>query len=809
MPQYTRSELALLVLASALTLGGTQSALADTSASSSSNSRSSSPSSSNPGPGLQEINLPAGPLATALNTLARQSGLTLAADPSLLAGHSVAALSGHFSVQQALNTLLAGTGLQARQTAANSYSIVQGDPDSLPPVEVSASYIPTDQLPAPYAGGQVARGGRLGLLGETDIMDAPFSITSYTEQTIEDQQARSIADVLANEPSVRAASARTNINEDFTIRGLAVPSQDVALNGMYGLMPYFRVPIEMAERIEVLKGPSALLNGMPPSGSIGGSVNVVPKRATDTPLTRLTLEYLSDSIAGAHVDVGRRFGDNNAFGVRFNGMLRGGDSTVDYQEEDDELFTLGLDYQGERLRASADFIYQQQETQGMVRQFTLGPGVTDLPDAADGNVNYPGSWTDLEMEDSSGVLRIEYDINDRVTVYAGGGTRSSSMDALAGNPMLINNDGDYMYGPAWQIFNVDSVSYEAGFNMVFNTGSISHQLNLGATRVDQDEEIFFDFTSFAPGTGNLYESDNSRSVSTAGMQSNTVPWEDTTLTSYALADTLGFFEDRLKVTLGLRHQQVELQNYSFVTGDPTTEPYDESEVTPVVGVVYKPQEEISLYANYIEGLSPGPRAPVGVPTANIPPFESKQTEIGAKADWGQFGGSIALYEIKQPGGELVGTLFVSNEQRLRGTELSVFGNPVDNVRLLGGLSWIDSELTETSNADNRGNHAVGVPELQLNLGGEWDTPFFSGFTLTARAIYTGEQYVDPANNLEVDPWTRLDLGARYRTRMMDKPLVLRLNLENALNENYWGVATAGYLHTGDARTLLMSASVDL
>ncbi len=757
--------------------------------------------------------IPAGPLSAALNRFAAESGIFLAGDASLTGGKQSPGLQGSYGVDEALRRLLSGTGVEAVRQADGRYTlraVPAGSAVVLPAMKVSADAVAGAATVPAYAGGQVARGGRLGLLGDTDIMDAPFSITSYTEQTIEDQQARSVIDVLANEPAIRPANARTNIGDDFTVRGLPVPSADIAFNGMYGLTPYFRVPIEMAERVEVLKGPSALLNGMPPGGSIGGAINLLPKRAAAAPLTRVTAEYLSDSIVGAHVDAARRFGEDNAFGARFNGVLRDGESTVDYQENRDELASLALDYSGERFRASVDLYYQQQEIEGVVRQFLLVSGFSNLsklPDAPEGNVSYPGGWGDLEMEDSAGVARIEYDISDAVTVYASAGQRSSSMDALAGNPILLDDDGNYFYSGGYQIMDIDSNSYEAGLDAAFTTGPVSHQVALGVTRVEQESEIYFNTTVFPPGMGNIYESDNSLSVNTRGIDVNTVPYNETTLTSYAVADTLGFLDDRLKVTLGLRRQQVELRDFDYTDGTPLSEPYDETEITPVAGVVVKPWQQVSLYANYIEGLSPGPRAPIGVPSAAIAPYKSKQTEVGAKGDWGTVGGTVALYQIEQPGGES-GAVFTSTEQRLRGIELSLFGAPVESVRVLGGLSWVDSELTRTAVDANEGNDAMGVPELQANIGGEWDTPFLSGFTLTARAIYTGETYVDAANTLEADAWTRVDVGARYRTNAFGKPLVLRANVENLFDENYWGVSTFGYLHVGDARTLLLSATVD-
>ena len=141
----------------------------------------------------------------------------------------------------------------------------------------------------PYAGGQVTTGGRVGLLGDKDFMETPFNTISYTDKFIADRQARDITDVIsATDPTVFSNGQTGTINEFYYIRGFASAIGDVSFGGLYGISPYYRVSPEMFERIDVLKGPSALLNGMPPGGSVGGSVNLVPKRAGDDPLARLT-----------------------------------------------------------------------------------------------------------------------------------------------------------------------------------------------------------------------------------------------------------------------------------------------------------------------------------------------------------------------------------------------------------------------------------------------------------------------------------------------------------------------------------------
>src|SRR5690606_26791113 len=136
---------------------------------------------------------------------------------------------------------------------------------------------------------------------------------------IQNQQARTLADVLQNDPSVRFTTNSGHMLEHFKIRGLAVNGPSAMLNGLYGIAPTGHIPTEFLERVEVLRGPSALLSGMSPDENIGGTVNLVTKRATAEPITTFTTSYSSDSYFQGHVDVGRRFGEEQRLGIRFNG----------------------------------------------------------------------------------------------------------------------------------------------------------------------------------------------------------------------------------------------------------------------------------------------------------------------------------------------------------------------------------------------------------------------------------------------------------------------------------------------------------
>jgi iron complex outermembrane receptor protein len=94
----------------------------------------------------------------------------------------------------------------------------------------------------------------------------------------------------------------------------------------------------------------------------------------------------------------------------------------------------------------------------------------------------------------------------------------------------------------------------------------------------------------------------------------------------------------------------------------------------------------------------------------------------------------------------------------------------------------------------------------MNIGGEWDTPYLRGFTLSARVIYTSSQYLNAANTQEVPSWVRVDFGARYSVEAAGTPITIRANLENAFDEGYWATASRGSLGMGTPRTFLLSAT---
>jgi iron complex outermembrane receptor protein len=757
---------------------------------------------------VRAYNIAPGPLGATLSSFAVDADIALSFQPSITEGLTSPGLWGTYSTQEAVTRLLAGSGLEMVARNDGSYTLVLRQV-TLPETAVNGTDRRTDSLPSVYPGGQVASGARLGILGNRDVMDAPFSISTYTSALIKDQQAVTVGDVLERDSSVRSTGQAGGIVDSFFIRGFPVGEGnlgELAFDGVYGVASNYRVFTEYAERIEVVKGPGALLYGMSPNSAVGGVINVVPKRSLDEDLSRFTARYALNTQLGGHLDISRRFGEERRFGVRINGSVQQGDTAIDKQSREVDVGAISLDYQGDRLRTTLDLISQKEQFNAASRPFLIAPGVP-IPSAANGRTSVSQEWGWAETRDKSALLGGEYDLNDALTVFAHAGGGKSDVARMSDQtPTIINAAGDTSSIPGYYKFEVQRYTVDAGARLRFDTGPVSHSTALQVTRYR--DELSRGIISGPALLSNIYHPVDRQKPSIA--KPDTPKISESELSGVALADTLSVLDERLQVTVGVRKQNIKSDNYN-AAGAVTTS-YDKSDTTPMFGVVAKPWDHVAFYYNYIEGLSKGDIAPSAASNAGeiFSPYVSRQQEVGVKIDYGSFTSTLALFQIKKPSGELSSGVFsVQGEQRNRGVELNLFGEIAHGTRLLGGVTLLDGELTKTGVAANRGNKPVGVPDVQANLWVEWDTPGVEGLTLTSGAIYTASQYVTQANTQALDAWTRIDVGVRYATRIAERPTTLRAAVQNVLDREYWsGVASYGAFSQGSPRTLLLSATID-
>ncbi|MGQ2929322.1 MAG: TonB-dependent receptor [Sphingopyxis sp.] len=676
---------------------------------------------------------------------------------------------------------------------------------------------------------QVSREGSLGALGNIDAMDAPFAVKSYNETLILNQQSLSLGAVLENDPSVRTSLGFANASEQFVIRGFPLFGEDIAIDGLYGVTPRQLVSPELYDQVQILNGASSFLFGAAPGGTaLGGTVNLSPKRAKDKDTNRVTANYLSDAHFGGAFDFGRRFGGEGEFGVRINGAGRWGDIAIDDEYRSSTVLGAAFDYRSGPLRVSLDLAYQRAKVQHMRPMVQLAFGVTTIPDVPSASGNYGQEWNYTTLRDIFGIAKLEYDIADNFTFYAAVGARDAAERGRYQSLTIDNlvNPGDGYATGSNIPRNDNNEAGQVGLRGKFATGPITHQINVGGSHSRYVNRNAYQFGIFSRGPTNgtnLYDpvdvAQPAFNFFLGGNIADPFPISRTRLTSFFASDTIGAFDDKLLVTVGLRRQKIETSSYSYANGAKTGG-YKESATTPVVGIVVKPSENFSIYGNRIEGLAQGPAAPAG--TSNVgeifPPFKSVQYEIGGKVSFGNWNASAALFTTDRPqsfvspdpdgAGPLLPVFTVDGLQRNQGFELSFDGEPTKGLRIIAGVSITDATQKKTTGGATDGRDAIGVPKYTANANVEWDLGFLPGVTLTGRVIQTGKQAFNLTNTMELGEWTRFDLGARYVVAAGETPITFRFNVDNVANNAYWSSSLGGYLVQGQPRTFKTSVTVE-
>lgn len=668
-----------------------------------------------------------------------------------------------------------------------------------------------------YAGGQVARQSTIGMLGKKDFLDVPFNVTSITEETIANQQATSIIDVTANDPSVTDLTL-SGASNAWSIRGFKTTQQDVQLNGIYGVAPRYYTGVEYLENVEILKGPSAMLSGMAPNDTVGGVINYVTKHAGPEDKNTVTLTYGEGHQFTQQLDMSRRFNDGK-YGVHLNVLNRGAQEDA-YKGESNSAntVTLGLDAKGERWRSSLDMGYIYNDIEDPQYQVTMAQStankLTSLPSVADdAKFGAPGTYRTLT--EKFFLWKGEYDLNDNWTAWAAFGMRNTSQDGLSNRFLLNNVNGNAKVSYVHNRQINKAISSEVGVRGHVKTGSLDHELSIAASQVRykvlEDKPTVSDtyttsvynpkWQSFTDGSYGPYLIRDNRIQQSIGIN-----------------DIITTADKKWNFIVGGRVQNVKDTSYSYSgTKVKSTTTYDETAFTPTFGIVHKLNDRTSLYANYAQALSLGDTAPSGTENSGevFAPYKTKQYEVGAKFDFGKIATTISAFTMKNPSFITTDDNYyaLAGEQRNRGIELSVFGEPREGTRILGGVTFLDAKYITLAStyANYEGNQATGVPRWSGAIGVEQDIKSVEGLSVNTRLTYNGKAYVNMANTLSTSPWVRWDLGARYKFNWNQTPLTVRANVYNVLDTVKWRAlqgSTTNAIYLGKGRTFTLSVSAD-
>ena len=675
----------------------------------------------------------------------------------------------------------------------------------------------------------------LGVLGKANAFTAPITVVNYDEQALNNTEARTLVDAVAKkDASVWQFGGESNTLTGLYFRGYQLDARQFSVNGlagMYGTQGTASVQVGSAQ---LIKGASTAVNGMDPEGAVSGSVNIETKKAADEGNRKIGLGWFSNNRAQGTFDLGQRFGENKEFGVRANGKLRHGDTPRHGYSEDNKEFALNADYRGEKLRVAFDSIYAKRKTNGgRARMQDIQNANGRLFDAPEGKVNLAPSWQAQNTRGQTNMLTFEWDAFENAQITGGIGYNNAHYYGNFASPTVTDSGLTYNSGRARltdQRFKTLSMNLTARGE--FETGPVSHNWSTAFDRIDRKRTTY-------QGARQTRSSVIDPSIdiptqlakldSNLGSAWNTTPSLDTVIkvNSLAVSDTLGFADNKYRLTLGGRFQAVEQKNK--LNGRKA----DASRFSPMLMAAWVPQPDLVVYGNYMEDLEPSDiRTDDDGHVTMADPRVSRQFEVGVRKNWGDFVTTLNAFQIKRPGywrgNTTSGTAFAARKnaglaysgseqgiERSRGIEFNTYANLLNKtLRPTFGLMYLQSTVKDYPNfADNLVNGVqVANPRVIAKAGVEWDTPFAKGLTLNGNVSYFGKSYQDTQKQYAFPSYTLVDVGARYKTKLGKNTLTVSSSVENLFNKNYWQVQRGQYDRSfavvGMPRTYWLKAELD-
>ena len=675
----------------------------------------------------------------------------------------------------------------------------------------------------------------LGVLGKANAFTAPITVVNYDEQALNNTEARTLVDAVAKkDASVWQFGGESNTLTGLYFRGYQLDARQFSVNGlagMYGTQGTASVQVGSAQ---LIKGASTTVNGMDPEGAVSGSVNIETKKAADEGNRKIGLGWFSNNRAQGTFDLGQRFGENKEFGVRANGKLRHGDTPRHGYSEDNKEFALNADYRGEKLRVAFDSIYAKRKTNGgRARMQDIQNASGRLFDAPEGKVNLAPSWQAQNTRGQTNMLTFEWDAFENAQITGGIGYNNARYYGSFASPTVTSSGLTYNSGRARltdQRFKTLSMNLTARGE--FETGPVSHNWSTAFDRIDRKRTTY----QGARQTQNRVIDPSldiptqlAKLDSNLGSAWNPTPSLDTVIkvNSLAVSDTLGFADNKYRLTLGGRFQAVEQKNK--LNGRKA----DASRFSPMLMAAWVPQPDLVVYGNYMEDLEPSDiRTDDDGHVTMADPRVSRQFEVGVRKNWGDFVTTLNAFQIKRPGywrgNTTSGTDFAARKnaglaysgseqgmERSRGIEFNTYANLLNKtLRPSFGLMYLQSTVKDYPNfADNLVNGVqVANPRVIAKAGVEWDTPFAKGLTLNGNVSYFGKSYQDTQKQYAFPSYTLVDVGARYKTKLGKNTLTVSSSVENLFNKNYWQVQRGQYDRSfavvGMPRTYWLKAELD-
>lgn len=646
----------------------------------------------------------------------------------------------------------------------------------LPTVTVEATAIPNAGAVDGYKTGV----SRSSTRTDTPILNIPQSISVVTQNQIQDQNIKSISEAVRYVPGISLHQGESN-RDQVVIRGNST-SADFFIDGARDDVQYYR-DLYNIDRIEVLKGPNAMAFGR---GGSGGVINRVSKTADGTRVRQITASGGSFGNKRVQADIGDKI--NDKVSIRLNSMFEdsetfrqygdlqryGFNPTATFNISDDTKVEAGYEHfsderfndRGIPSRSGYAFHTDPKTFFGDPTQnnsdATINSGYTIVThDFAD----------DLQLRNYT-----RYTDNSKFyqNVYAGSAVNG------AGNLSIVGYNQDTQR---------DNFTNQTDVTKKFETGSFKHTALLGMEITRQDSETFRNTAFFNNATTSVTVP-ASNPISTAPItyrQSASDADSNTDVRVYA-----GYIQDQiditkwLQVTGGLRFDSFEIDYHNNRNG--TNLSRTDNLVSPRLGVVLKPREDVSVYSSYSVSYLPSSGDQFSTLTAQtegLKPEHLENYEIGAKWDINpSFNVSAAIYQLDRTNTSATDPadptrLVPTGASRTRGIELGATGRITEKWQIIGAYAFQDAEITKTTTAAAAGANVALVPENIVSIWNKYD--FTQKWAAAIGVINQSDQYAAVDNTVRLKGFTRFDGAAFYN---ITPDYRLQLNVENILNREY-------------------------
>ncbi|MGF6573717.1 iron complex outermembrane receptor protein [Paraburkholderia sp. GAS333] len=671
------------------------------------------------------------------------------------------------------------------------------DRATLAPIAIKGTKQPTA---SPYAAKTVQTGQYRGV----DALDVPATVNVVTSDVLKAQAATGLFDALRNVAGVTRQQLSGISYDQLSVRGIALDNrQSYYLDGVLPIDNNIWMPMEDKERVEVLKGASALYYGFTVPAGI---VNMVMKRAGDTPVTSASVLVDSHGSVGVHADVARRFGTENQFGIRVNAMAEHVETPIDGDRGYRMFQSVALDWKPtNRLTFKYDLehIDQRVVEQAGITPLAAVNGVITLPQLPDASKLLVPNDKPTTSTATAQILRADYLINDNwsANVSIGQSITQRNRWLWILQKYDVNTGTGTLQGSQQNGQFYENKNVRAELNGNFQTGPFTHDVTFG---VNENWLFQPDFTTYYyTATQNLYSPVSITNLK-AGTSKAFYAQHISNQGAYVF-DRIGLTKD-LQFTAGVRYS-----SYHATQAQTTTQ--NVNRTSPSASLLYKITPQTSIYASYIEGLESAGSAPATATNAYqvLPAAVSKQEEVGVRHRFNNGSlASIAAFQIRQPSAstDADGVYALNGVGRYRGIEFSYQGDITRDLSIVTTGMWLNAELVDSTDSTTLGKRPENTPRYTGSVFLNYRVPHVYGFSVNGGAYFVGQRPINDANQAFIPGYTLFSAGARYETHLFGRNATFQLNIENAFDKHYWASAGSSQLGIGLERTISLTSTFD-